>query len=478
MCSTARCSGTTHSAGVRTPGRISIRWTGWSARSIESPATSSGARGGSPNRAPRWLASSTALTTRMRVAVWKPSATFCQASVRPRKPIRRPGRLKITLCGMNSPTAPQALLVVAPNWVGDVVMATPTLAALRAGLPHTRISVLLRPHLADLLAGAEWCDETISWPTHRGLRREAALLRLARRIRERRFDAALLLTNSFRSAALVRLARIPRRIGYARDGRGWLLTDAVQPSRTNGRFTPVSMVDFYARLSRRLGVTVTQRRLRLCVTDAERREASRVLRAHGVDPGERYAVLCPGAAFGAAKSWPAERFAVLSERLAAEYSLRVVIAGAPAEAELMRRISSAAQSPVEVLLDPGTTLGSLKAVIDGAAVAVCNDSGPRHIANALDVPTVALFGPTDPAWAVYDAPREVLLRELVECGPCQLRVCPLDHRCMTRITVERVVEAIEKLAAVAHDSHACRTEAADAHIRRRETAGGGEGDAA
>ena len=374
-------------------------------------------------------------------------------------------------------SAPRKLLIVAPNWVGDVVMATPVLAAVREQFAAARITHLIRPHLTDVLAGTDWCDDEITWPTVGGLSRERATLRLANHLRGEHFDAALLLTNSFRSAAVAWLARIPRRIGYARDGRSLLLNDRLTPERSNGRFTPVSMVDYYAILAERMGVIVGERRLRLALTDAEERAGRHVLRAHGVDPDSRYTVICPGAAFGAAKCWPPDRFAALCDRLADDFSLPAVVAGATAEAPLMRDIASQARSSVKCLLEPGTTLGSLKSVIHGAGLTICNDSGPRHIANAFGMATVAIFGPTDPIWAVYDAPREIRLREPVECSPCQLRTCPIDHRCMTRISVDQVVAAIEKLGPRAHDSASGRTDSPEEHGHRRDHAAAGEGDA-
>jgi heptosyltransferase-2 len=338
------------------------------------------------------------------------------------------------------------LLVVVPNWVGDAAMASPTLAALRRHFAHTEITFLMRPYVGEVVAGGGWHDGELHWSTQRGLRGEGENLRLARRIAAQRFDAAILLTNSFRSAATVRLAGVPRRVGYARDGRGWLLTHRLRPLRdAEGRFVPSPVVDSYAALAERVGCAVADRELRLGVTQDQERQAAELKRHYGIDDGKAYAVINPGAAFGDAKCWLPERFAEVCDRLVQERGLRPVIVGAPGERALMQSISDQARSQPILCNDPGTTLGSLKPLIRDAALLVCNDTGPRHYGIAFGVPTLSIFGPTHQAWALSHAPRETRLQVAVECGPCQLRACPIDHRCMTRVTSDMVMTGIADL---------------------------------
>jgi heptosyltransferase-2 len=337
------------------------------------------------------------------------------------------------------------LLVALPNWVGDVVLATPVLAALRAHFLNARITLLLRKYVREIVAGGGWHDDERYWPDRRdgGLRAE---LNLARQLRDERYDAVLLLTNSFRSGLLAWLARIPRRVGYARDGRTWLLTDRLRPLKQGGAFVPASVLPYYCKIAEQVGCPVTDRRLRLGVTPDED-EAGRALRRHyRLDDGSPYAVINPGAAFGAAKCWPAERFAALCDRIAFELSMKCVLVGAPAEAALMRRIAEKATSPAICCLEPGTTLGSLKPLVRDSALLVCNDTGPRHYGNAFGVPTLTIFGPTHQAWTDTDYAGEIRLQIPVDCGPCQLPVCPLDHRCMTGISVDMVMEIVRRLA--------------------------------
>ena len=353
---------------------------------------------------------------------------------------------------------PQRVLVVVPNWVGDVVLATPVLAALRARLPGARITYLMRRHVSEILAGGGWHDDEVYWPqaprgtipaqtwwrlTHGG---PVGLVRLARQLAAQRFDLALLLTNSLRSALVAWLAGIPRRVGYAREGRGPLLTDALTPLRLGGDYVPVPMLAYYAALARAVGCETIEQRLRLVVTP-EQEAGGRALQTHyGLTPG-RYAVVIPGANFGAAKCWLPERFAEVCDELRERRELTPVLAGSPGELPLLRRIAGLARGPVTACENPATTLGTLKPLVRDAAVLVCNDTGPRHYGLAFDVPTVTIFGPTFQEWTDTDHPGEVKLQARVPCGPCQLKRCPLDLVCMKRVGTADVMAAVDGLLA-------------------------------
>lgn len=335
------------------------------------------------------------------------------------------------------------LLVVLPNWVGDVVLASPVLAALREQLPDTRIAYLMRSYVRDIVAGAHWHDDEFFWPAGNSLQRAARLPNLAARLRQHKLDTAVLLTNSFRSATAAWLASIPHRVGYARDARSWLLTHRLQPARVDGRFAPASVLPYYCKLAEPLGVTVADRALRLAIsTDQE--HAGRHLQKH-YNLTKPYAVINPGAAFGAAKCWLPERFAQVCDALRADFKLSPVIVGAPNEVPLMRHIAELAESDPVCLADPGTSLASLKVIIRDARLLVCNDTGPRHYGNAFRVPTVTIFGPTHQAWTETDYDLESCIQADVPCGPCQLKQCPLDLRCMHEVTVDWVLREIRVL---------------------------------
>lgn len=334
---------------------------------------------------------------------------------------------------------PQRILIAIPNWVGDVVLATPVLAALRVRLVGSQITFLMRRYVAEIVAGCGWHDRELFWQ-QRGL---------VRAVRAARFDAAILLTNSFHSALTAWMAGVPRRIGYQRDGRGLLLTERLKPLRQDGQFVPQPMLDYYIALAERLDCRVDDRRLRLGIT-AEQEQAAAALKArYGLARGRPYAVLNPGAAFGAAKCWLPERFAQVCDALCEQWGMTPVLVGAPGEVPLLRRIASlaAADSGTVCCDDPPTSLGSLKGLIRDAALLVCNDTGPRHYGNAFGVPTVTVFGSTVQEWTDTGYAGEIKLQARVECGPCMLRTCPIDHRCMKLISVAQVVGAAEALLA-------------------------------
>lgn len=342
-------------------------------------------------------------------------------------------------------TGYRRILVTIPNWVGDVVLATPVLAALRACFAGAQITYLMRRYVREVVEGGGWHDAEVFWPERAGWRRQLRTFDLAGRLRAGRFDLALLLTNSFRSALLARLARIRRRVGYARDGRSWLLTDRLKPLKRDGQFVPSPVLDYYAKLAEHVGCVVADRKLRLAITPQQEGAGAELARHYGLDHGRPYAVINPGAAFGAAKCWLPERFAEVCDRLRTELNLLSVIVGAPGESPLMREIARRAKTEVICCDEPGTTLGSLKILIRDAALLICNDTGPRHYGNAFDVPTVTIFGPTHQEWTDTDYAGEIKIQVPVECGPCQLPTCPLDLRCMAGVTTEMVMARIRRL---------------------------------
>lgn len=292
---------------------------------------------------------------------------------------------------------PLRLLIVLPSWVGDAVMATPTLREIRGAFPGIFIGGLVRPGIDQVLAGSGLLDEFhIEHPTGvLGPKFAAA------RLRPRRYDTALLLTNSFSTALITRIAGIPRRIGYNRDARGILLTDMIDPARrADGRYAPVPAVEYYLRLARQLllvdraGSGVMP--MELGMTEEQRRDATAILDRAGVTD-RPFAILNPGGN-KPEKRWPADRFAWLATQLRDRKGMRVLVNGSPGEREIVEAITSASGPDVVGLHTLGMTLGSLKGVVARSSLMVSNDTGPRHIAAAFGVPLVSLFGPTDPKW--------------------------------------------------------------------------------
>ena len=341
---------------------------------------------------------------------------------------------------------PERVLVVMPTWLGDCVMATPTLATLRRMYPHAHLAALVREPVAPLLAGLPGLDAVLPL----GSGRTTGLLRDAHALRRHRFDLAVLLPNSFRTALLVRLAGVSRRVGYGRDGRSLLLTDALIPRREDS-YIPVPTRAYYLGLTRYLGARQIEAAMHLAVSDEEHRAATQLLADAGLGAGDGrpLVLLNPGASFGASKMWPVDRFAAVADRCASDLGAVVGLIGAPSERPVLDAVQAAADTPLLDLPRHGLALGTLKAVVARARVLVTNDTGPRHVAAALGTPVVSIFGPTDPAWTEIGFDRERIVRVDVPCGPCQLKVCPLDHRCMTRIHPERVVANVAELMAPA-----------------------------
>jgi heptosyltransferase-2 len=345
------------------------------------------------------------------------------------------------------------IAVFLPNWIGDAVMATPSLRALRSHLAEARLVGVMKPYVADVFEGGDWFDDILfanGGPWSQGV------LSVAWQLRRRNIDLVVLLSNTFRSALTAWLGGCRRRIGYARYGRSLLLTDALPPLRDDlGRLKPSPVLDAYNRLAERAGCPRPSRLMELFTTSADERAADRVWELAHFDNYSEVICLNSGAAFGAAKHWPSTYFADLARRLAEERGSGVLVLCGPNERELARDIATQAGHPnVHSLADlsapavpdgPRLSLGLTKACVRRADLLVTTDSGPRHFAAAFDRPVVTLFGPTHIEWTETYHPRAVHLQKRVECGPCQLRVCPKDHRCMVQLSPDEVYSAAEGL---------------------------------
>jgi heptosyltransferase-2 len=347
-------------------------------------------------------------------------------------------------------TEPKKILIVQPNWVGDAVMATPALRALRQQFPDAHIAYLMRRYVKPLYTGMPWADQLITYRTGKTKKKAGkGLFDLGNRLRSAKFDLAILLPNSFQAALVCKMANIPRIVGYERDGRGFLLSDKLLPQKEKGKFVPSPLVKYYMGLAQYLGSAQRDLSMQLFVTEPEKRVACDVLQRSGLDPATNrpasqgrppLILLNPGAQFGAAKCWLPENFAALADRFMDELGATVLLSAAPRERAIVDAIlHSMKHVPID-LLAKGSTLGALKEIVRRCDLMVTNDTGPRHIAAAFDVPVVTIFGPTHPEWTEIYFPRERKVAVKVFCGPCQKKTCPLDHRCMTRITPNMVFD--------------------------------------
>jgi heptosyltransferase-2 len=334
--------------------------------------------------------------------------------------------------------------VFLPNWIGDVVMATPALRALRRhlGRPATLLGIM-RPYVADVLAGTAWLDGVLLYDPRA---RESALgmRQLVQRLRQERLDAVVLLTNSLRTGLLAWLSSAPRRVGYERYGRGWLLTDRLQPPQSAGKLMPHPMVDYYLELAYALGCPPESPRLELATLPSDERCADLAWSRLGLGEGSRVVVLNAGGAYGAAKHWPAEHCAKLARRIATHLDHDVLVLCGPSERQTAAEIVRQAGHPrVASLADEPLSIGLSKACIRRSRLLVTTDSGPRHLAAAFGLPIIGLYGPTLPVWGANSAVREVSLHVALDCLGCAQRTCPLGHhRCMHDLSVDRVYDAV------------------------------------
>jgi heptosyltransferase-2 len=357
---------------------------------------------------------------------------------------------------MISRVAPAHIVVFLPRWVGDLVMSTPMLRAVAEHFRdarmsgRTRITGVLKPHLAELLEGTGWLDGVVPYD-RRSPDPRLRFRAVARRLRQDRADAILLVPNSLSAGMLAFAARGKRRIGIARHWRRWLLTDPLAPPRKGIRIEASSTAEHAMRLAERLGVPPGPLRLELATTAADERLADEVLARSF--PGWRagsdgpLVVFNDNGAYGPAKSWGAERFAALG-RLALERlpGARVLVHCGPGDREEARQLVARADVPGRVASladEPELPFGLSKAVIRRAAGVVSTDSGPRHIAAAFGRPTVVLHGPMDPRLSRSEHPALVEMRRDLPCSPCGRRTCPLGHHdCMRQLSVEDVGEAL------------------------------------
>jgi heptosyltransferase-2 len=339
-----------------------------------------------------------------------------------------------------SKDGPDRVCIRAPNWVGDVVMATPAFRAVRQGLPRARVTLVVLSSVEAVVRGAPWFDEIIVYRPGRGPA-AGEFLRCVGRLRKPAQDLGLVLPNSFSSALMLRLAGVRRRVGYARDMRSFLLTDAVPRPTENGRFKPTYMVDYYLALCERAGLSPAGRQMELPYSEADMKRARELLRARGLDPGAPLVLMHPGAGFGPSKRWPNENFARLAEVVHAECGAQIALVAGPAERANVDAIIAGSKAGITDLTASGVDLHLLKCVVATSALLVTTDSGPRHYGVALGVPTVCLMGPTHPGYSTGTQPNDRVVRVEVDCGPCQLKDCPRDHRCMADITPELAARA-------------------------------------
>ena len=330
------------------------------------------------------------------------------------------------------------IVVRAPNWVGDAVMSVAAFRKLRALFPNAHITVVSKPGTADIFRDADFVDEVLVYE-RRGL---ASFWRQVGAWKQRRFELALLFQNAFEAAVMSFSARVPRRIGYDTERRGLLLTHPVAvPSWKNERHEIFYYLNLVEELERAvLGRQSEERepQFQIVVSAERKNEARKLLADAHVDGDKRLVLLCPGSVNSRAKRWPAERYALLADLLA-ESEATVVLIGSPGELDVSHQVARLAKRP-PILLTGKTSVAGVTALISIADVLITNDTGPAHIGAAVSTPTLVIFGPTNPLTTRPYGSTGQIIRRQPDCAPCMLRDCPIDHRCMTAITPEEVLQ--------------------------------------
>ena len=336
--------------------------------------------------------------------------------------------------------------IVLPNWIGDVVMATPAVRAIRKrfGSQATYVGIM-KPYVAPVLDGLSWFDDVVFYDSQ-SVDRQHHLREVSATLRHRQLDWIFLFPNSFRTGLMARLSGARRRVGYARSGRGMLLTDRLVPLRRRWQCEPMSAIDYYLELAYASGCSAESPQLELETSSSDERRADVVWERYRLDQAAGVVALNTGGAYGAAKVWPAEYFAELGRRIAETTDWSVLVMCGPSERGQADEIVWRANHPqVHSLAKEDVAIGLTKACIRRSQLLVTTDSGPRHFAAAFSVPSIAIFGPTDSRWSMNYHSNEVQVLHEVPCRPCGRRTCPqFHHLCMRGLSVESVFAAVQQ----------------------------------
>jgi heptosyltransferase-2 len=349
--------------------------------------------------------------------------------------------MKIRISTGKSLEGANNILIRGTNWIGDAVMTIPAVNAIRNTLPKSRISVLAKPWVAEIYRLCPAADEIIPFHdpgAHSGIRGK---LRLAGELGEKRFDAAILLQNAIEAAIISFLAGIPIRAGYNSDGRGFLLTHSVQRTKT---IRQVHQIDYYMEMVKSLGCKLTEKNFCLQLNPESVAISDDIFHQNGIKKGGKLIGVAPGATYGPAKRWFPERFAAVTDRLMDEFDAQTILLGSLEDRKSSERMGEKARHAL-IDLSGKTNLKQAMSVIARCNLFISNDSGLMHIAGALNVPLVAIFGSTNPVTTSPAGNKSIVVHKSVSCSPCLKEVCPTDFRCMDMVTVDDVYETARGL---------------------------------
>ena len=349
------------------------------------------------------------------------------------------------------------ILVWLPSPMGDAVLCTPALRAIRRHFKSSQIAFFANHVVRQILSPSSFNDTWLQ-------QQNKNPLAIAKVLKQHKFTHAILFKNSFASALAIFLAQIPSRIGYAREGRGFLITDKLYPPKLpSGKFKPGSMIDYYLAIASALGANTADRNLELLIDPQEEQKLCGKFPEVSNFEGP-VVVIVPGGAFGPSKCWPSVRFAQTADWLISNYNATVVVSVSPdpAEKQIAEEICSLSRHKLISLAEMPIALGELKSLFSMADLVISNDTGPRHIAIALRRKVITLFGPNDPAWTDTGYENEIQLIGDALCAPCGKPVCKeSEHLCMQAITVEMVCNAAKELLENNHTKPVSKAEQAE-----------------
>ncbi|WP_051148547.1 lipopolysaccharide heptosyltransferase II [Desulfospira joergensenii] len=346
--------------------------------------------------------------------------------------------------GLRTQDDPQTRIMIrAANWVGDAIMTTPVIRAMKKNFPRACITVLAKPWVIPVYESNPHVDEIMTYENSGRHKTGMGTLRLVRDIKERGFHLAILMQNAFEAALLAFLAGIPERVGYNTDARSLLLNPSV---KLNPELKKKHLIDYYLGILRGVGLEDDGRGMDLSINDSDQAWALEALTNLGLCKGRPVIGINPGATGGTAKRWFPERYAGLAEKLSNLYQTKIVIFGGPADHGLGEEILSMSKGAC-INMAGKTGLSQAFALIGNLDLFITNDSGLMHAAAALNVPQVAVIGSTDYIATAPSSENAVMVRVPVNCSPCLKDECPIDHRCMDRISVEMVLNTCRTILA-------------------------------
>ena len=330
------------------------------------------------------------------------------------------------------------ILIRGTNWIGDAILTLPAVASIRATYPKAHLAILVKSLVADVYSLFSDADEIIIY--EKKFDTPTGVLRLARRLKKEKFDLAILLQNAIEAAIIALAAGIPLRAGYDSDGRGLLLTHRVRRTK---EIKKVHQVDYYLEMVKALGCVSVNRETNL-KAKINISDARDVLRKYLPEWEKDLIGIAPGATYGAAKKWFPERFAEVADKLNEKFSTDCIILGGKGDRETANEVGKLANSKL-VNLAGETNLREAIYLISQCRLFISNDSGLMHVAGALNIPTVAIFGSTNPVTTSPVGKKLLIVRKKVSCSPCLKKTCPTDFRCMNLISVEDVLTAAQNL---------------------------------